>query len=288
MSRYKIYAISAMFIAIVSGCEKELDFKYKDIGLIPVIEGVVTCDGIAVSITLTTPMGEPMGHVRRTDASVMVSDITSGKVYALHPDADGVFRSSESGVVGNVYRLSVERGGESYAAESPIFAPVEIEPLEFGWIKMPYDYVAVLQVSFSDDEAQTGECYWIRVYRNGEPYAWRAVTDNFAVAGRIDEMFMTSRKDTDAEDDADVLFDGDVMSVSVARIPRRIYDYLEALTGGGSNGPVVFEGDYCLGYFLAASVTSESIVFRSGEIAEFSEDTNNYVGKTKSRYEYQE
>ena len=32
-------------------------------------------------------------------------------------------------------------------------APVEITGMEFEWVKMPYDYVAVLQVSFVDDPA---------------------------------------------------------------------------------------------------------------------------------------
>ena len=44
---------------LLAGCEKEIDFKYRDIEPILVIEGAVTQDGTSVSLTETTPMDEP-------------------------------------------------------------------------------------------------------------------------------------------------------------------------------------------------------------------------------------
>jgi hypothetical protein len=47
-----------------------------------------------------------------------------------------------------------------------------------------------------------------------------------------------------------------------------MHDYLEALQND-SNGPAMFSGDKCLGYFVATSPVSASIVFRPDEIPEY-------------------
>lgn len=79
---------------------------------------------------------------------------------------------------------------------------------------------------------------------------------------------MTTRRDTDEEDDDTVLFDGDVITVTVSPISLGMHDYLEALQNG-SNGPAMFRGDKCLGYFMATSPVSDSIVFHPDEIPEY-------------------
>lgn len=107
---------------------------------------------------------------------------------------------------------------------------------------MPYDNVAVLQGKFSDDAATDGDCYWVRLYRNGEIYTWAEMDDRTAEDGICTFMLMTSRQDTDEEDDDMVLVDGDVVTCTVCRISRAMHDYLEALKNG-SNGSRLFTGD---------------------------------------------
>lgn len=261
-------AVVAVMAAALSGCEKELDFRYHEIDPITVIEGGVTESGARVGITLTTPMDEPMERRRLTDARVSVEDMTDGGAVALAAGDDGMFVAPEGfgGVAGHRYRLTVERDGMSFAAESEMLAPTVITDMEFEWIKMPYDHVAVLQVTFEDDQRSSGDCYWVRVYRNGEPYRWSAVDDRTASGGYISEVIMTTRRDTEEEGDDDVLLDGDTVTVTVAPISQDMHDYLSALMSGGSNGPRMFSGDFCLGYFLAASTDSRSMTFRPDEI----------------------
>ncbi len=213
---------------------------------------------------LTTPMDEPMERRRLTDARVSVEDMTDGGAVALAAGDDGMFVAPEGfgGVAGHRYRLTVERDGMSFAAESEMLAPTVITDMEFEWIKMPYDHVAVLQVTFEDDQRSSGDCYWVRVYRNGEPYRWSAVDDRTASGGYISEVIMTTRRDTEEEGDDDVLLDGDTVTVTVAPISQDMHDYLSALMSGGSNGPRMFSGDFCLGYFLAASTDSRVGVTR--------------------------
>lgn len=261
-----LVTICAMFLT--ASCEKELDFEYHDIDPLTVIEAELTPEGAKVGITYTTPMNEPMDRTRLTDATVTLTDLTDGTAYSLHPDEEGFFVDPTPGIAGHDYRLSVKRAGCRYEADATMYAPTEIESLEFNWIKMPYDYVAVFQGRFLDNTATQGECYWIKLYRNGEIYQWGEMDDRSAVDGISTFFTMTTRMDTDEEDDDTVLFDGDVITCTVSPISRAMHDYLEALQND-SNGPAMFSGDKCLGYFLATSPVSASVVFHPDELLEY-------------------
>lgn len=254
---------------LLASCEKELDFKYHDIDPLLVIEGSLTADEATVTLTLTTPMGEPMDDSRLTDAAVTLHDLTDGSEVTLLPGSDGDYIARTGGVVGHDYRLVVTREGESYSSDCEMSQAVEITGLEFNWIKMPYDDVAALQVSFADDADTDNDYYWVRIYRNGKIYQWSYVSDILESGGIIDEVFATTRKDIDEEDDDSILLDGDVITATVCKISREMYDYLEAIAQPGSNGPRMFEGGFCLGYFLAAPVTADEIVFHPDEIPYF-------------------
>lgn len=265
-----IFKIIFLFIVfLLAGCEKELDFKYHDIEPILVIEGSLTQAGSEVSLTLTTPMDEPMNREHITDAEVVIADLTTSEELSLSYGSEGVFFSDVPGIEGHRYRLTVKRGGEIYTSESTMGAEVDITGMEFNWIKMPYDYVAVLQVSFTDDPLSNEDCYWLRLYRNGEAYKWIAINDMLSSNGIINEVVMTTRMDLDEEDEGDKLEYGDLITATVVPVSRAMHDYLEALSVGNSNGPRMFEGGFCLGYFLAAPVTAKEIVFRPEEIKYF-------------------
>lgn len=180
-------------------------------------------------------------------------------------DAAGVFSGDVNGIPGHMYRINVKRNGEEYESRSLMGSPSEIKSLGFNWIKMPYDHVAVLKVAFTDDALKHGDCYWLRIYKNGEAYKWVAITDDLSVNGVIEEVVMTSRKDLEEEDEKTALREGDVVSVTVAPISREMCDYLEAISND-SNGPRMFSGPLCLGYFLAAPLATSSITFEPEKI----------------------
>ena len=62
-----------------------------------------------------------------------------------------------------------------------------------------------------------------------------------------------------------MLRDGDVVTCTVSTVSRPMHDYLEALQNG-SNGPAMYTGARCLGYFMATSPVSRSIVFHPDQI----------------------
>lgn len=261
-----ISILSAVCLTLLlSSCEKELDFKYKDIEPLTVIEAEITPQGARAGITLTTPMDEPMDRTRLTDAVVTLSDLTEGSLRELHPDAGGFYTDPTPGIVGHDYRLVVERAGCRYEAEATMYAPVRFESLKFNWINMPYDQVALLQGRFFDHSDVPGECYWVKIYRNGEIYHWTEMDDANSADGICTFSLMTTRKDTDEEDEETVLRDGDTVTCTVLPVSTEMHDYLEALKNE-SNGPAMFVGDKCLGYFMATSPTTESIVFRPDDL----------------------
>ncbi|MDE5877575.1 MAG: DUF4249 domain-containing protein [Muribaculaceae bacterium] len=257
-----------IIVLALQGCKKEIDIDYKDIAPITVIEGRLTQQGANVRITMTTPMDEPINLTPLTDATVILTDITAGSSQTLTINEQGDYVSLTAGITDHLYELNVKRGTDIYTARCEMPALVEISDIAFNWIKMPYDHVAVLQVTFSDFSPTITSYYWVRLYRNGEAYMWNLVTDLYATDGIINDVFMTSRRDLDEEDEATALYDGDVVSATVTPISREMYDYLEAVSSD-SNGPSLFSGSFCLGYFLAAPVSETSIVFRPDSIPDY-------------------
>lgn len=259
--RTALALVSVAMAVLAAGCEKELDFKYHDIEALTVIEGTLTESGADVTIRLTTPMDEPMDRTCLTDAQVTLNDLHTGERTVLTADDLGHYRSGAAGVPGHEYLLTVSRDGKEYTSASLMRRAPKIEGLEFKWISMPYDDVAALQVAIADsDPTAYGDCYWIRIYRNGEFYKWSTVQDDRAIDGVLYESVNTTRKDESAEDEDDLLVDGDEVRVTVAQVSKAFYDYLNAMSSD-SNGPRMFEGDMCLGYFLAAGVSESAIVF---------------------------
>ena len=104
------------------------------------------------------------------------------------------FHGEIPGIPGHEYIIEVSRNGKDYLSSCRMSQPSRILSLDFQWIKMPYDYVAVLQVTFTDPIESSDDCYWIRLYRNGNSYMWLLSDDRKSVDGITNEVTMTSRR----------------------------------------------------------------------------------------------
>ncbi len=266
-----------------ASCEKELDFRYHDIPPLTVIEATLTPGRFQATATLTVPMDEPLSEAPvLTDARMTLTDMADGKSVDITAGENGFYETPVATVTGRRYRLVAARGGVLHTAETELYGPVKIISAEFNWIKMPYDDVAVLQCRYADDPQSDGQCYWVRVYRNGEIYMWGEQSDRTAEDGLMTFFAMTSRRDLDEEDEQTALRDGDEIRIDICQISREMHDYLEAIAND-SNGPAMFtttssestpSDSYesaedvgpCLGYFLAATLTSTTLTFYPDEI----------------------
>lgn len=262
---------SVMIPAVVlCGCEKELDFEYHDVESPLVIEAVLSDDGPSVRLTRTTPMNEPMDLSPVAGALVTLTDLTAGESRALLLRDNGAYGDDIPGVPGHEYMVDVTAGDKNFRAYSRMAHGTEIVDMFFQWIKMPYDELAVLQVSFREVPGDTDNCYWIRLLRNGEAYSWEVVDRRVAEAGIINVVTMTSRRDIEEEDESDVLRDGDEVTALVVPVSRMMADYLTALSLD-SNGPRMWEGDYSLGYFLAAPVAEKRVIYHPDQFTHYGE-----------------
>lgn len=252
--------IIALLLLFVSSCEKELDFKYHDVDSPLVIEATLSQTGSTVRLTHTTPMNETMDSIPVTDATVALHDLTDGTSRMLSLRDDGTFGDNMPGITGHQYSVEVATADAAYTSVSTMRRPTEISDMEFSWIKMPYDEVAVLQVSFNADPDDPDDCYWIRLLRNGEPYMWSTINGLHNEEGTINAVFMTSRKNTEEEDEKSILVDGDEITAIVSPVSLSFMDYLSSLSAD-SNGIAMWKGGFCLGYFLAAPVAEKTIIF---------------------------
>lgn len=252
------------------GCEKELDFEYHDVESPLVIEAVLSDDGPSVRLTHTTPMDDPMDLSPVTGALVTLTDLTASESRILPLRDDGTYGDDTSGEPGHDYQVDVTAGEKNFRTHCKMASGTEIVDMFFQWIKMPYDDVAVLQVSFREVAGDTDNCYWIRILRNGEAYSWEVVDRRVTETGIINVVTLTSRRDIAEEDESDVLRDGDEVTALVVPVSCKMADYLTALALD-SNGPRMWEGDYCLGYFLAAPVAEKRVIYHPDQLTHYGE-----------------
>ena len=252
-----------LFLPVLISCEKELDFKYHDVEPQFVIEGNLTEKGSTVSLSYTIPMDEAFPSENIVDAEVSLRDLTYDISYTLVPE-EGKFKSPVPGIPNHNYELVVNRNGNLYSSTCLMRGGIEIKNLKLQWIKMPYDYVAILEIVSSVLDLE-GTCYWTRIYKNGEPYKWLVSHGSGAIDGELIQTTFTSRQNPKDEDDKRNLKDGDVLEVMVFPISLDMYDYVVGISSD-SNGPSMFKGDFCLGYFLASEGAESSIVFNTEDI----------------------
>lgn len=261
--------ISAILLtSMLASCEKELDFEYHDVESPLVIEAVLTEEGPSVRLTHTTPMNEHIDLSPVTDAVVTLADITDGTSRNLPFRTDGTYGDDIPGLPGHEYQVDVTAEGKKFRSACKMEHSSEITEMMFQWIKMPYDDVAVLQLSFREAPGNKDNCYWVRILRNGEPYSWSVIDHRVASDGIINFVTMTSRRDIDEEDEEDLLLDGDKVTALVIPVSLKMADYLMALEQD-SNGLPMWEGGFCLGYFLAAPVAEKSVIYRPSEMTMF-------------------
>ncbi len=245
---------------VAGGCQRIIELDYHDIDPIPVLEATLSQNGASLIITRTVPTDEKMDLTRFTDADVSIEDLTTQDIETMIVADNGEYMNSTPGIPGHSYRISVNWEGKNYSSTTVMTEPVEILGAQFHWIRMPYDQVATLQVFFTDTDPESGNYFWVRIFKNNDTYSWTLTSDAGAREGVIVETIRTSRRNPDDENDKSVMKKGDVITVKVTSISQQLFDYLTAI-GNDNNGLPQYDGDFCLGYFMAAPVAETSIIF---------------------------
>lgn len=98
------YILSVLLMAIVTGCEKEIDMDYRTVEPQVVIEGCVTNEAASVLITTTRDMEDSVKVHGRNGATVIIAD-DKGFSEQLAYEVDGRY-CSPSRLTGTRARLT--------------------------------------------------------------------------------------------------------------------------------------------------------------------------------------
>lgn len=256
MKKIFIYSIMLASIHLLMSCEEPVDIDIEAGEPQLTVDGWVTDQMEVQKIKLTMSQGyfSQSFNPAALNATVTVTD-DLGTVYNfLDDDNDGVYTWTPTteplGRVGGIYGLSVSYEGENYVAGAQINRVPEIDSLVYRFeeesIQGPEGYYAEF---FARDFEGTGDCYWIKTFKNGEylnkPSELNIAYDaSFSPGSTSDGIpFITPiREGINPESDPDLdpvppPYDiGDSIYVELHSIPKEAFFYLVELSAQLQNG----------------------------------------------------
>ena len=273
-------------VMALTACKKEIDFDFHEVESIVVIEGRVTNEGASVLITPSRPVTDSVRpHCLQGAVVTITADGT--EIILPYDAATDSYRSTEKGVAGKTYYMSVDLDGRHYEASAYMPLPAPILSAEFLWMSVLDERMLVYELWAVDPYPSERNQFWYRIDRishhphfegktTTEAYRWGVHDDRGSPPGLIFlDIVFTSEKAMD-EDEEDhwksILYDGDSITCQLMTIDRQVYDYYASLRAGQSGGanPRCNITGGCLGYFAAGSITrTDTVVFRRSDIEEW-------------------
>ena len=269
-----LYAIASFFI----GCKKEIDFDYNEVSPIIVVEGIVTNEGMSVTITDSRSMLDSIKRKCLQGADVRIVSDKQAE-HLVYDAVSDCYRSVKKGEAGLTYRLTIDYEGHHYEAASTMMESAPIRSAEFLWQPVLNERLLAYEMWAVDPEPDVRNYYWYRMDRHSshphlskfsktEAYRWNVFDDRGCPPGLIyrDIMCMSERAaDEDEEENwKNILYEGDTITLQLVTIDQAAFEFFTSLrTGqsGGANPRSNITGG-CLGYFYAGSVThADTIVF---------------------------
>jgi len=219
-----------MLTIICCSCEKVIDVKLDGSTPQIVIEGeITTAEGpYQISITESKNFDENNDFTVRDDATVEISDLTSGSAETLVSIGSGLYlTSSLQGTAGHAYLLTVKLGGKTYTATSTIpAAAVKLDKLLTEPSALDDSKVFIIPVF--TDPAGKGNYYRIRQWVNGVLIKGSYVKDDQATDGWT---YNTSLYyDTSKDSGNPSIVSGDTLTAELQCIDKGVYDYFRTLS----------------------------------------------------------
>lgn len=161
----KISFISFILL-LFTACEKDANIDIQEMDPVPVIEGVFSNFASDSYFKVTMSKGferhsyeyEPV-----TDAQLSVTD-SHGNVINFVPDSQGVYRTTENGIPGEIYKLQLNKGNNKLTADSTMPFGIELTDFDFVLEQQANDnYNSKLILYFDDSEQQT-DYYFVKLY----------------------------------------------------------------------------------------------------------------------------
>lgn len=237
-------------ICVLTSCEKDIDFEYRNIEPLYVIESSISNEGAKASITQTLDMtssDDPKG----IDGAIVTITTDDGTIYALKDNGDGTYSSDEAkGIAGHTYTLTANINGKITRSTSVMQDELHLDSAYFAKAKMMgadmYMFIADLITDCSDNNY-----YHLIMYRNGEYYNWSA-TDNHG-GPKICELGIGCYISQNENHEEDIIHNGDTITAEIRRINKHTYDFLDTVYLGAEEkcNPKSNFSNGVLGYFSA-------------------------------------
>jgi len=173
----KYYIILLLILALFS-CEDKIDLSNKLKNSEPQLVVDAFLNNLKESQTVilsgTQPFYDNTSQKLLSGATVSLSDLSSGAVYAFSETEQGKFMSALNGdsmlKVGHEYALNINYKDENFVAYSKMNRVVPIDSIQFkesekiNGEKKPGKFDAEF---FATDAEGLGDRYWVRFYKNG-------------------------------------------------------------------------------------------------------------------------
>lgn len=255
------FLIAALFIIILSSCEKVIDIDLKNTDPVIVIEANV--DDIfgphLVKISQTKPFTDDNNFVPVLSAEVSLKDLTENRTYIFRDATQtGNYVSVDfKGTPGNKYELSVIANNKTYTATSTMPQKVALDSLTITELSFFGESQKFIQVNYNDP-ANIANQYNYVLHVNGEiRNAYYVDSDRFNDGKKVTNTIFNA----DPE-----LKKGDEISIEFQCIDNNIYRYFFAISQISGNGgpptapanPTSNFNNGALGYFNAHTSQTKS------------------------------
>ena len=244
----KIIYILALASTLLS-CSKEIELDYKDIDVIPVIEGHLTPEAAEVKITKSRNMDDSTkcAGLRVDDVRIIAPD---GSETPLKYQQDGCYRPDNkiNPTEGETYTLKVTIDGVEYTGSSTMMNKVEITEPQFVWANL-MDWMQVMECETTNIPEGYEAYGWARIHRNGKFYM-----SGVAKTKGDSPIDIGLYYDSDMENDKDMILEsGDKLYFELRTIDEKVYNYISEYNQNSNNPRQFFstsvEDKICLGFF---------------------------------------
>ncbi len=287
--RHIIYLNIILLLTIGTACEKEIDFTYRDISPIPVIEAFLTNDSSRVHISTTRNMDEP----RNTDTAIKHAEVKlleeNGTTHSYHWDEEtkayipsGTFPKQTE----QTYTLNVSFDRKTYTSKAKMLAPINPQAVmtKFMWkefaegVNMLFASIMVM-----DTQPDVVNHYRYSVYLNEKLCQQNILRDAANDAKFLSILipfiphkslgFNSVISDAMSESESESMGllqinEDDILSVHIEEIDMRTYDYLYSLSISSSESanPISNFTEGALGYFSAYSTITTQTEFKLADV----------------------
>lgn len=260
----KVITLLSVISFMGISCEEVIDINLNDTAPGLVAEANIRLyQPCTVRLSYTSNYFDTLHSVVEENAIITISD-SEERSEVLTYQGDGLYRGETvNGLPGHTFTLTISSGNNEYLARSSLFSQPELIELEYEELDIPHQLEETIYTvkCVMVDDIYNENYYLFRYFRNGV-----LLNDYFST---YSDRFID--EDTVVYNDFRLdFYMGDTVRVELHSIDREVYNYFNlmndmlfsAMTSSTPFNPASNFSNGLIGYFMASSYDSESIIIR--------------------------